>query len=69
MAISESSYLKDLWERNTCPYCHTHIPADKRVGSGRISDGGFCNLGCFARYHELDLIKKARLFNRRIPER
>jgi len=69
MAISESSYLKDLWERSLCPYCHTRIPESARVGSGRISDGGFCSLECFSRYHELDLIKKAQLLDRRIPKR
>ena len=67
MAISEATYLKILWERNICPHCLRVIPEGKRVGSGRKSDGGFCSLECFSKYHVLEFAEKARLLKRRIP--
>jgi len=67
MAISEAAYLQRLWELDICPYCHRVIPEGKRVGSGRRSDGGFCSLECFSRYHVLGFIEKARLIQRRPP--
>jgi len=66
MAISEAAYLKMLWERYVCPYCQSVFPRGKRVGSGRMSDGGFCSLSCFSKYHALTLAEKARRLKRRI---
>jgi len=61
MAVLEAEYLKNMWERNICPYCHRTIAKGKRVGSGRKSDGGFCTLHCYASYHALELAEKAAL--------
>jgi hypothetical protein len=66
MAISEAAYLKMLWERNVCPYCLNVFASGERVGSGRKSDGGFCSLDCFSKYHALAFAEKARLLKRRI---
>jgi hypothetical protein len=60
VARTEAEYLLDLWERNVCPYCGKQIPEMSRVGSGRKSDGGFCSLDCYARYHALELAERAR---------
>jgi hypothetical protein len=32
----------------SCPVCHEAIPAGGGVGSGRLSDGLYCSLTCFA---------------------
>jgi hypothetical protein len=60
MARSESDYLLDLWNRNTCPFCKITFDERKRVGSGRKRDGGFCSLLCYTRYYELELRERAR---------
>jgi hypothetical protein len=67
MALSEPAYLKMLWETNVCPFCHGTIPEGKRVGSGLKSDGGFCSLNCFSKYHALKFAEKATLRKRRMP--
>jgi hypothetical protein len=41
MAEPERNYLLELWDNNVCPNCGKKIPAGKRVGSGKKSDGGF----------------------------
>jgi hypothetical protein len=60
MAQSESSYLLELWDKNTCPYCKKSFDPEKRVGTGQKKQGGFCSLSCCARYYELDLLERAR---------
>jgi hypothetical protein len=60
MAVSESEYLLDLWEKNICPRCGNLIPEATRVGSGRKSDGGFCSLDCYALYYQMELQERAR---------
>jgi hypothetical protein len=67
MASSEAAHLEILWKRNVCPYCSGIILEGKRVGSGRKSDGGFCSLDCFSKYHVLELAEKARLLQRSFP--
>jgi hypothetical protein len=67
MSNSEPAYLKMLWDNNVCPFCHETIPEGKRVGSGRKSDGGFCGLDCFSKYHALKFAEKTRLRKRRMP--
>jgi len=60
MALSESVYLLNLWEKNVCPFCKKQYDARGRVGSGRKRDGGFCSLACYTGYYELDLRERAR---------
>lgn len=60
MARSEREYLLELWFKNICPYCGKEIPEGTRVGSGRKSGGGFCSLGHYTAYHELELADRAR---------
>lgn len=67
MAISEATYLKMMWEQDLCAYCHSPILEGQRVGSGRRSDGGFCRLDCFAKYHALEFVEKASLLERSMP--
>lgn len=67
MAISETAYLKTMWERNMCPYCRGVIREGKRIGSGRKTDGGFCSLDCFAKCHVLKFAEKARFVKGNIP--
>ena len=59
MAIPETTYLTNMWERNECPYCHAHLEG-QRVGSGRKAGGGFCSLDCYARYNALEFAQKAQ---------
>ena len=68
MAQSEESYLRELWDRNICPYCGKKIEEGTRVGSGKKSEGGFCSLECFAQYYKLELSEKARLLQKRSQE-
>jgi hypothetical protein len=49
MARQEKEYLKDLWDRRICPTCGKSI--DKIVGNGKKSEGGFCSLDCYTKYH------------------
>ena len=60
MGETEGDDLLELWERNVCPHCGSNIPEGTRVGSGRRGDGGFCSLDCFAKYHALNLLDRAR---------
>jgi hypothetical protein len=67
MAITEAAYLEQLWKLKICPFCHRPLQEGNRVGSGRKSDGGFCSLDCFSKYHALELAEKARLVKRGVP--
>ena len=58
MARSERDYLLEFWDKNICPNCGKAIPEGKRVGSGKKSEGGFCNLGCYAEYHGAELVER-----------
>jgi hypothetical protein len=60
MDKSEEEYLLELWERNICPNCGGAIAEGKRFGSGQKRKGGFCSLGCYARYYEFEIIQRAR---------
>jgi len=66
MAGSEEEDLTDLWEKNICPHRGKNIPEGKRIGTGKISQGGFCSLDCYASYYKLDLAERARLLRQRI---
>jgi hypothetical protein len=55
MAMTEQTYLLDLWSRNICPTCGKAIPDGTRVGSGRKSEGGFCSLDCNVRYYAVEI--------------
>ena len=57
---SEGEYLLELWEKNICPTCGKIIRERSRVGSGRKSDGGFCSLDCYGRFHEMALLERSR---------
>jgi hypothetical protein len=59
MEFAESQYLLELWQMNICPQCGKRIPEGTRVGSGQKTDGGFCSLNCYAKFHELELIERA----------
>lgn len=60
MLKSERDYLLELWDKNICPNCGKNIPEGTRVGAGNKAKGGFCSLGCFARYYEQELKERAR---------
>jgi hypothetical protein len=60
MAMTEELYLLDCWERGICPYCRNTYPASARVGSGQKKKGGFCSLGCYTKYYELDIRERHR---------
>jgi hypothetical protein len=56
----EARELLALWDQNVCAFCGMRIPGGKKLGSGRKADGGFCSLECYASYHGLDSIQRAR---------
>ena len=60
MARREEDYLLDLWKRNICPTCGKAIPEGTRVGSGRRSDGGFCSLDCYTKYHASEIHERMK---------
>jgi hypothetical protein len=60
MAESEQNYLLELWDRGVCPNCGKKIPAGKRVGSGKKSDGGFCSLDCYGEYYSIEIFERAK---------
>ncbi len=60
MAESEQSYLLELWDNNICPNCGKKIPAGKRVGSGKKSEGGFCSLDCYGEYYRAEIVERAQ---------
>jgi hypothetical protein len=60
MAISETTYLLELWSRNVCPYCEKVLQPNSRVGTGRKSEGGFCSLDCYAKYYSIELNERSR---------
>lgn len=59
MGNSETEYLLELWDKNICPFCGQDIAEGTRIGSGKRSEGGFCSMDCFARYHEAELVKRS----------
>ena len=60
LAEAEAEVLLELWDKNICPFCERLIPERERVGSGRRREGGFCSLACYAEYHKVELIERAR---------
>jgi len=58
MAESEQNYPLELWGKGVCPNCGKKIPAGKRVGSGKKSDGGFCSLDCYGEYYKAELAER-----------
>jgi len=58
MAESERSYPLELWGKGVCPNCGKKIPAGKRVGSDKKSDGGFCSLDCYGEYYKAELAER-----------
>lgn len=56
----EERYLLDLWDKGICPTCGKKIPDGTRVGSGKKSEGGFCNLDCYVEYHQDEIIERQK---------
>ncbi|MDZ7827910.1 MAG: hypothetical protein U5K33_00010 [Halofilum sp. (in: g-proteobacteria)] len=61
MAESDTERLVRLYKEGICPYCARNIPKDEGVGSGKTSDGRFCSLECYTRYHEHELIERHQI--------
>lgn len=62
MSITESDQLAELWERRICPFCMGNVREDHRIGSGKITDGAFCSLRCYAEYYKRKLSDQAKKF-------
>jgi len=58
MGDSEKEYLLQLWDAGICPNCGNVIPQNRRIGSGKKSEGGFCSVNCSAEYHQATLIER-----------
>ena len=50
-------HVAECYETNTCPECSNSF--EQGLGSGKITDGLFCSLSCFAEFRQ----KKTRIFN------
>ena len=59
MDKSEDELLLELWDAAICPNCGKQIPEGTRIGTGRRSDGGFCSLDCYAKFHLTALQERA----------
>lgn len=42
--------LLELAARRICPWCGKKIPENKGIGTGKYSDGIFCDLDCYAHF-------------------
>ena len=53
MTNGESQEARINWSIKTkhCAYCGKNLEGEKIVGSGSFSDGLFCSLDCFAKFH------------------
>lgn len=56
MAEGEEGYLRECEAKGVCPTCQA--PLSSRIGSGRVADGVFCSLTCFAQWHQTRLIER-----------
>jgi hypothetical protein len=65
---SETDLLLVLWHSHTCPFCGKQIHEGSRVGTGRIVEGGFCSLTCYAEYHGLDREARQTLLAKRVTD-
>jgi hypothetical protein len=43
--------IRSAAESGTCPNCGRVVEPGSGLGSGRIADGIFCSLDCFASFH------------------
>lgn len=68
MATSEQTYLAECRTDNMCPYCHKTFPPEERIGSGRKSEGGFCSLDCYTKYHATDILERQSRLGRPGPQ-
>lgn len=50
-----------------CPQCDKPIPAGGGIGTGRLDDGLFCSLECFASFHG-DMLEERRRLVTDYPE-
>jgi hypothetical protein len=60
MAETEQAYLRRCYEEGICPLCGKSVEAGDPVGSGKIDEGRFCSLGCYAKYKQRELIEHHR---------
>lgn len=60
-AQTEAELLLELWTSAICPYCEKSIQERSRVGSGKIEQGGFCSLKCYAAYYRKEIWNRAGL--------
>jgi hypothetical protein len=42
------------------PTCGKTIPEGKYVASGKMSEGGFCTLVCYAEYYRMEIVERAK---------
>ena len=60
LAEDDQRHAQQTLDRMFCAECHAPIVAGDGVGSGKITDGLFCTLTCFGKYHRARLAKIAR---------
>jgi hypothetical protein len=59
--MDQRASIRDAAERNVCPRCGKPLEREERIGSGRVADGVFCSLGCYAEFHSEHLLERQQL--------
>jgi hypothetical protein len=59
MAEIEQRYLARCRANGICPACHNGLA--QRIGSGKLDDGIFCSLACYAKWHSASLVQRHRM--------
>jgi hypothetical protein len=59
MAETEQSYLAQCRVNGACPACHNELV--QRMGSGRVDDGVFCSLTCYANWNSSSLVQRHKM--------
>jgi hypothetical protein len=63
MAEAEQKYLAQCRTNGVCPACHGEL--SQRIGSGKLDDGVFCSLDCYASWHRASLVQRHKMQTQR----
>ena len=59
MAETEQKYLAQCRANGICAACHNELV--QRIGSGKLGDGVFCSLACYANWHSASLVERHKM--------
>ena len=64
MAEAEQGYLAQCRANGICPVCHNQLA--QRIGSGKLDDGVFCSMDCYAKWHGASLVQRHKMRTMRL---